>query len=79
MKKIVFGILVSMLMIGSVFASGTGVNNEEVKTNFFEDSEIVTSITVESYEIEITDEGDYLSANNFGRLLIPSIAPIIPT
>ena len=78
MKKIVFGILVSMLMIGSVFASGTGVNNEEVKTNFFEDSEIVTSITVESYEIEITDEGDYLSANNFGRLLIPG-KPNIPS
>ena len=40
--------------------------------------EIVTSITVESYEIVITDECDYLSAENFGRLLIPG-KPNIPS
>lgn len=78
MKKIVFGVLISMLMLGSVLASGTGVTNDEVITNYFEVNEIVTSINVENYEIESTDEGDYLSADNYGRLLI-SGKPNIPS
>jgi len=78
MKKIVFGILVSMLMIGSVLASGTGVTNISENTNKSEFNQIVTSIVVESYEIERSDIGDYLSADNFGRLLIPG-KPNIPS
>ncbi|MCK5636635.1 MAG: hypothetical protein KAH91_04370, partial [Thermoplasmatales archaeon] len=78
MKKIVFGILVSMLMIGSVLASGTGVTNDEVNTNYSESDEIVTSISVDSYGLDSSDEGDYLYADNFGRLLIPG-KPNIPS
>ena len=78
MKKIVFGILVSMLMLGSVLASGTGVTNISENTNKSEFNQIVTSIVVESYEIERSDIGDYLSADNFGRLLIPG-KPNIPS
>lgn len=78
MEKIVLGIFVSMLMIGSVFASGTGVNNEETKTNFIEDCEIVTSIPVGNYEIERTDQGDIVTVENYGRLLVPG-KPNVPT
>jgi len=78
LEKIVLGIFVSMLMIGSVFASGTGVNNEETKTNFIEDCEIVTSIPVGNYEIERTDQGDIVTVENYGRLLVPG-KPNVPT
>jgi hypothetical protein len=78
MKKIVFGILVSMLMLGSFLASGTGIMNESEKTNSSEFIQIEASIVVESYEILSNDAGDYLSADNFGRLLI-SGKPNIPS
>ena len=78
MKKLVFGILVSMLMIGSVLAGATSVNNEETKTYFFEDDEISSTIYVDSYEIVSTEDGDYLSAENFGQLLIPG-KPNLPS
>ena len=74
MKKIVFGILVSMLMIGSVLASATVVQNNIE----FEDGEIVTSIPVGSYEIESTDQGDYITVEDFGRYLVPG-KPELPT
>ena len=63
MKKIVLGILVSMMMVGSVIAASTSVNNLELNENLtlFEDGEIVTSIPVGSYEIESTD------SNSVGR------------
>ncbi len=78
MKKIVFGILVSMLMLGSVLASGTGIINESEKTNQSKFNQIEASIVVENYEIVSNDAGDYLSADNFGRLLIPG-KPNIPS
>ena len=84
MKKIVFGILVSMLMIGSVLASATIVENEvelkEEKTSLFEieDGEISATIAVENYEIESTEQGDEISVEDFGHLLIPG-KPNVPS
>jgi hypothetical protein len=80
MKKIVLGILVSLLMVGSVIAGSTSVNNIELNENLtlFEDGEIVTSIPVGSYEIESTDQGDIVTVEDFGRLLIPG-KPDLPT
>jgi len=84
MRKTIFGILVSMLMIGSVLASATVVENKvdlkDVKTNFFEieDGEISVTMPIGSYEIKQTDQGDYVSVEDFGRLLIPG-KPELPT
>ena len=80
MKKILFGILVSLLMVGSVIAGSTSVNNIELNENLtlFEDGEIVTSIPVGSYDIESTDQGDIVTVEHFGRLLIPG-KPDLPT
>ena len=78
MKKIILGFLVSMLMLGSVLASGTVVHNEEAEANFIEDGEIVTSIPVGNYEIESTDQGDIVTVEDYGRLLVPG-KPDLPT
>jgi hypothetical protein len=84
MKKIVFGILVSMLMIGSVLASATIVENEvelkEEKTSLFEieDGEISATIAIGNYEIENTEQGDEIFVENFGHLLIPG-KPNVPS
>lgn len=84
MKKIIVGILVCMLLIGSVLASANIVENEvelkDEKTSFFEieDGEISTIIPVESYEIESTEQGDEISVENFGRLLVPG-KPNLPS
>ena len=73
-KKMVFGILVSILMVGSALASATVVNNNIE----FEDGEIVTSIPVGSYEIESTDSGEYITVEDFGRYLVPG-KPELPS
>ncbi|MCK4996163.1 MAG: hypothetical protein KAR55_04670, partial [Thermoplasmatales archaeon] len=84
MKKIVYGIFVSMLMIGSVLASAAVIENEidvkEEKTGLFEieDGEISATISVGSYEIESTEQGDEISVEDFGRLLIPG-KPNVPS
>jgi hypothetical protein len=80
MKKIIFGILVSILMLGSVITGSTSVINIEQteKIAIFEDGEITTSISIGSYEIENTDQGDIVSIEDFGRLIIPG-KPNLPT
>lgn len=79
MKKIIFGILVSLLMITGVFVSATVVETEpEIMINEFDDGEIVTSIPVGGYEIESTEQGDYITVEDFGRYLVPG-KPNLPS
>jgi hypothetical protein len=85
MKKIVFGIFISMLMIGSIFASANIAEFKKVEqTNnnisFFkiEDSEITVKIPIGSYEIKETVQGDEINVEDFGHLLIPG-KPNLPS
>jgi len=80
MKKIIGAIFICTLMMTSVIAGSTSVNNNKSNENvvFFEDGEIVTSIPIGDYEIESTDQGDIVSVEDFGRLLIPG-NPDLPT
>ena len=84
MRKIVYGILVSILIISSTFVSATVIENEvevkDEKISLFEieDGEISTTISIESYEIESTEQGDEISVENFGRLFIPG-KPNLPS
>jgi len=66
MKRVVIGILVSMLMVGSVFASTTIAKND----NKFEDGEITVSIEIGDYEIKNTGEGVEIKVENFGHNFI---------
>ena len=78
MKKHVLGIFLCMLMIGSVLA-GAAVNiNKEIILFDIEDGTISVTIKVGNYEIESTAEGDEISVENFGRLLIPG-KPNLPS
>jgi len=83
MSKIVFGILVSMLMIGSVLTSATVVENDRYLKggkNLFEidDGEISVTIPIGNYEIKSTEQGDEIYVENFGSLLIPG-KPNLPS
>jgi hypothetical protein len=85
MKKIVFGILVSMLMIGSVFAGANVVELKKVeqikdKISFFniEDGEITVTIPIGAYEIKETVQGDEIYVEDFGHLLKPG-KPNLPS
>ena len=80
MKKLVGAILICALLMTSIIAGSTSVNNNKSKENvvFFEDGAIVTSIPIGDYEIESTDPGDIVSVEDFGRLLIPG-NPDLPT
>ena len=66
MKRVVIGVLISMLMIGSVLASATVVTKEIG----FEDGEITVSIPIGDYEIENKGEGVEIKVENFGRYLV---------
>jgi hypothetical protein len=82
MKKIWLGLFVSIIMVGSVITGATSVVNEKINENkkvvAFEDGEITSTIIISGYEIESTDKGDYLTAEDFGRLLIPG-KPNLPS
>ena len=83
MRKIVFGFLISMLMIGSVLSSATIIeNNMELKENFtlfeIEDGEISQTIPIGNYEIVNDEQGDRVHVEDFGSLLIPG-KPQLPT
>ncbi len=66
MKRVVIGILISMLMIGSVLTSATVVTNDIE----FEDGEITISIEIGNYEIENIGEGVDIKVDNFGHYLV---------
>jgi hypothetical protein len=80
MKKIIFGVFVSLMLIISVIAGSTSVNNKEQNENvtLFEDGSIITSIPVGNYKIKSSEQGDRVSVNDFGSLLIPG-KPQLPT
>ena len=78
MKRVVIGIFVSMLMIGSVLTSATLVQNE-IK---FDDGEITVTIEIGDYQIENTQEGIEIKVDNFGHYLIagkPNLPAKIPS
>lgn len=78
MKEKIVGLLICMLMISSVLV-GTGVS-ENGEIDFFSigNSTIHVKIPVGTYEIKNTEQGDEISVENFGHLLIPG-KPNLPT
>ena len=80
MKKLVGAIFVCTLLMISVIAGSTSVNNNKMNENvvLFEDGVISTSIPIGDYEIESLDEVDIVTVEDFGRLLIPG-NPDLPT
>jgi len=82
MKGKTLGLLVCMLMIGSVFVSASG-HNLGVSTKkmgvLTGDQDIISvTIPVGSYKIKEVDGYDEISIENFGRLLIPG-KPNLPS
>ena len=75
MRKIVIGIFVSMLMIGSVLASASIVEFQKNENSF---SEITVTIPIGDYEIEEKDNGDEIHLEDFGLLNIPG-KPNLPS
>jgi len=83
MKKVLFGLFISILMIGSVLAGANTTNliiNNNKNINLFEinDGEIIITIPVGDYEIFHSDKGDEVFIENFGRNLIPG-KPNLPS
>ena len=83
MKKILYSILVCTLMVSSVLASATFVNNNENENNDpvlfeIEDGIISTSMNFGSYEILNSDEGDEIAVEDFGHRLISGM-PNLPS
>ncbi len=83
MKRVVIGILISVLMIGSVFVSANTTNYKNDNSNQIysfniEDGEISITILVGDYEIIHGDQGDEVTVEDFGRLLIPG-KPKLPS
>jgi hypothetical protein len=74
MKRVVIGILISMLMIGSALTSAT-MQKKDIE---FKDGEITVSIPIGNYEIENKGEGVEIKVDNFGHYLI-SGKPNLPT
>ena len=84
MRKIVYSIILSMLMIGSVFASASIIkNNGETKNVEFilfeiEDGVINANMNIGSYEIITAEEGDEIFVEDFGHRLISGM-PNLPS
>ena len=74
MKKIVLGILVSMLMIGSVLASAAVTEKMDISTN----GKISATISIGDFQIESTDQGYEVNVEDFGHYLIAG-KPNLPT
>jgi hypothetical protein len=76
MKKVVIGIIISTLMIGSVFAGANTTNyfiDKSQNKNVFEigEGEITVDIPIDDYEIIQSNTGDEITLDNFGGNLIP--------
>jgi len=82
MKGKIVGILICMLMIGSVFVSASGhnleVSKEKIGNLTISQDVISVNIPIGSYEIKQVAGYDEISIENFGRLLIPG-NPDLPT
>ena len=74
MKKIVFGILVSIIMIGSVLASATVTEKMDV----LKDGKISAKISIGDYQLESTEQGCEVTVEDFGHYLIAG-KPNLPT
>jgi hypothetical protein len=83
MKKVVIGILISFLMVGSVLAGANTFNNEfegNEDLDLFEinDGKVELTINVGDYEILESDRGNEIIIEEFGRNLIPG-KPNLPS
>ncbi|MCK4251031.1 hypothetical protein KAX97_06265, partial [candidate division WOR-3 bacterium] len=78
MKKKIVGILVCMLMIGSVLAGASSNENRQNNLLDIEDGTISVTIPVGTYEIKNTDQGYEIFVEDFGRLKI-SGKPNLPS
>ena len=82
MKRKIVGILVCMLMIGTVFVgvSGNKVVTPIERTNVLStgQDEIIVDIPIGQYEINQANGYDEISVEDFGRLLIPG-KPNLPS
>jgi hypothetical protein len=78
MKKHVIVLSVCILMIGSVIAGASVIN--DIDTGFFNISDGTVSVTIPvgSYKITDTSDGHEIFADNFGRNLIPG-KPNLPS
>ena len=74
MRKIIFGILVSMLLIVGTLVSGT-TTNFEVKENV---NKISAIIPIGTYTINENEQGQIITLEDFGCLLIPG-KPNLPS
>ncbi|UCF49775.1 MAG: hypothetical protein JSU91_08500, partial [Thermoplasmatales archaeon] len=66
MKRVVIGIFISMVMIGSVLANATVLNNDVE----YKDGKITISIEIGDFEIENNGEGIDINVENFGHYLV---------
>ena len=74
MKKHIIGIFVCVLMIGSVLTSAA----MNVEQDLIEEGKISVIVAVESYDVKLSDLGDEVLVENFGRLLVPG-KPNLPS
>jgi len=78
MKTKIFGIFISILLIGGVVV-GAGINiTKEKDFSYVEENTIDVKIAIDSYKIENTEFGNEISVKNYGHLLIPG-KPNLPT
>ena len=77
MKKILLGILVSMLMITSVLPIATTAEKDEYLFKI-ENGVISATISVENYEIKRAEQVDKISIEDYGHRLIPG-KPDLPS
>jgi hypothetical protein len=74
MKEKIIGIMICALLVSSVLVGASVITN-----NFDKNNGIITAnITIDSYEIETTENGVEISIDEFGHLLIPG-KPNLPT
>jgi hypothetical protein len=73
MRKFVVSVLVCVLLTSGVLASASVINN-----NSEMNGEISVVIPVGDYKIENTGQGNYVSADGFGQLLVPG-KPNLPS
>ena len=74
MKMKIMGIFICMLMIGSVLTSAA----MNVEQDLIEEGRIGVIVAVESYDVKLSDLGDKVLVENFGRLLVPG-KPDLPS
>jgi len=81
-SKIILAVLFSMLMIGTIFPNVYANENKESfeEIGYFDIRDDIISVTIPigTYEIKNTEQGQEISVNNLGRLLVPG-KPNLPS